>query len=52
MQDPIQKTVIILKKSVIYLVHGQVKIYGLRSLFILHGNNPVRYAAVWVVEWK
>lgn len=44
--------VLILKKSVVYLYHDDVKIYGLRSLFFIHGENRFRKAAVWLVNWR
>ena len=51
LKDKDKKMVVILKKSVVYLYHGKVNVYGLRSLFIFHGNNPIRKLAYWIVDW-
>ena len=51
LKDKDKKMVVILKKNVVYLYHGKVSVYGLRSLFIFHGNNPIRRMAYWIVDW-
>lgn len=42
---------IIMKRKVIYLYHGTVRVYGLRSLYLLHGENILRRAICWFVDW-
>eukprot|EP00347_Sterkiella_histriomuscorum_P013361 403365010 len=44
--------VVILKKSAVFKFHSKRSFYDKRSLYIFSANNPIRYAIVWLVDWK
>lgn len=33
------------------MYHGEIKIYGKRSLFVFRGDNIVRKACAWLIDW-
>lgn len=34
------------------MYHGEIHIYGRRSLFLLDGDNLVRRWCAWIIDWK
>ena len=42
--------VILMQEQVVYLYHGKVRVYCIRSLFLFHGDNPIRRLAAYIIE--